>query len=153
MNITSASSVHHPYPRSSVCTQMMTTNTALLASLSMLTSLLLTGHWLRCSPSWRLFSQTLIYATSFTVGNFGARSIRLASPEQIRYFGHSLTHSLLLHNFLTLVAGGSHFISRQPRFMRCSMVDPRSDMPVRLFTSMLHLIAGFTLNFDGTERS
>ena len=151
--MTSGINVHHPYRRSSICTQMITTNTALLASLSMLTSILLTGHWLRRSPSWRLLSQTLIYAASFTVGNFGARSIRLASPEQIRHFGHSLTHSLLLHNFLTLLAGGSHLISRQPSFMRCSMGDLQSDMPVRLFTSMLHLIAGFTLNFDGTERS
>ena len=150
MNVTQAIVVPHPYPRSLMCTKMISASTALLASLSVLTSVLIRG---RCSPSWQLVTNTLFYSTSFTLGSFGARSIHLTSPDQIRRFGHSLASSLLLHNVLTLLAGGQHLICRSQRFMRCFTGDPRSDILLRLFTSTLHLVAGFALNFDETARS
>ena len=136
-------------------------STAVLASISLLSSVLLSTHSLgfseKLSRTLDLFTDTLIHLTSFSLGRFGARYVRQTTLPRIQGFGQMLTSSLLLHVLLNTVAGDRH-LQRHHRVAQkivsvtsTSMIPTcplftRQDMLTRLITSTLHLIAGFTFH-------
>ncbi|CAF0745588.1 unnamed protein product [Didymodactylos carnosus] len=87
-----------------------------------------------------LLGDTLFYSTSFAFGLLGAKIVNHTDPIHMQHFGDILTKSLLLHTFLTMMDGECqsvhlNFYSKQKSL-------------TRVLTGALHLIAGFTTNFD-----
>jgi hypothetical protein len=90
-------------------------------------------------------SDILSYSTSFTFGCFGVQCIKQTKFLHIHRFGNIFTRSLLLHTCLTVLIDGNSFSQRSilKRFLFI-----RQDILIRIITSILHLIAEFTIDFD-----
>jgi hypothetical protein len=106
-------------------------STTLFASFSILTNIFL--------------SDILSYSTSFTFGCFGAQCIKQAKFLHIHRFGNIFTRSLLLHTCLTVLIGGNSFSQRS---ISKHFLFIRQDILIRIITSISHLIAEFTIDFD-----
>jgi hypothetical protein len=117
-----------------------------LISISLLTNILLNN---RSSKKFSiLLSDTLLYSTSFTFGYFAARCIKQTKLSYIHRFGNTFTRSLLLHTCLTLLAGSTSFSRRALSIVTRNKTISNSFFFIRMITSILHLIAGFSIYFD-----